>query len=55
MTFEQWLLTEEGKRCAQWPMVGPEYLRNRLWWAFHAGVEEGLAMGKQSETGAEHE
>lgn len=35
--FEQWLLTEAGQRCLTWPVDGPEFLRNRLWWAFNAG------------------
>lgn len=43
MTFEEWLETEDGKRSMDLsaPVVQP-YLRNRLWWAFEAGVKSGL-------------
>ena len=37
--FSQWLETEDGKRCAEWPITGPNFLRNRLWWAYQAGRE----------------
>lgn len=37
MTFDEWLQTDDGKRCMQWPVTSEEYLRNRLWWAFNAG------------------
>lgn len=41
MTFEQWLKTECGKKCAEYPITGgSQYLRNRLWWAFDAGRQE---------------
>ena len=39
MTFEEWLTTEDGKSCMRWPVTHPEYLRNRLWWAFNAGAQ----------------
>jgi len=35
--FEEWLQTEVGQHCASWPVDGPEFLRNRLWWAFNTG------------------
>lgn len=36
--FEKWLASEDGKKCADYPITGgSEYLRNRLWWAFQAG------------------
>jgi hypothetical protein len=39
MTFEQWLASDEGKMCANYStLTGAEYLRNRLWWAFQAGL-----------------
>lgn len=39
MTFEQWLASDEGKTCADYStLTGAEYLRNRLWWAFQAGL-----------------
>lgn len=40
MTFEEWLMTDEGKRCNdpyQWTVCQP-YLKNRLYRAFEAGV-----------------
>lgn len=46
MTFEEWLKTEHGVNCNhQASMVNKSsvqpYLRNRLWWAFEAGVNSG--------------
>lgn len=42
MTFEEWLRSEEGKKCLDYPITGGnDYLRNRLWWAYQAGFEEG--------------
>jgi hypothetical protein len=47
MTFNEWLKTDNGKNCAKWPVDGPDYLRNRLWWAFEAGAQEGLLAAKE--------
>lgn len=35
--FPQWVKTEEGKTCLEWPISEPKYLYNRLFWAFDAG------------------
>lgn len=38
--WEQWLESEEGKKALEPSIVKPElqqYLKNRLWYAFHAG------------------
>ena len=37
--FKEWLMTDEGRGANQWPVTSPEYLQNRLWWAFQAGKE----------------
>jgi hypothetical protein len=38
--FDEWLRTECGQQCADYPVTGgSEYLRNRLWWAFSAGQQ----------------
>jgi len=43
MTFDEWLNTHEGRSCASWPVDGPEYLKNRLRWAFRRGEENNRA------------
>ena len=35
--FEEWLQTDAGQRCLSWPVTDPQFLHNRLWWAFNAG------------------
>ncbi|HEY5959198.1 MAG TPA: hypothetical protein VIV60_21720 [Polyangiaceae bacterium] len=41
----EWLRSEDGQYCADWSsLTFPEYLKNRLWWAFNAGY----AAGKKS-------
>lgn len=52
MTFDQWLLSEEGKRCETWPVTDIKFLRNRLWWAFQAGVVEGMTDRHPTDTSA---
>jgi hypothetical protein len=42
MTFEEWLLTDDGRRCVAWPVADEKFLRNRLWWAFQAGAADGV-------------
>lgn len=37
--FKEWLMSDDGKKCMAWPVDGPTYLANRLWWAFRAGAE----------------
>lgn len=37
LSFENWLLTATGKRCMSMKGLTEEYMKNRLWWAFHAG------------------
>jgi hypothetical protein len=37
--FEKWLQTGKGKRCLSMQGLTKEYLKNRLWWAYHAGVQ----------------
>lgn len=37
--FEEWIETEEGKKCMPLPVSHDEYMRNRLWWAYKAGTE----------------
>lgn len=41
MTFEQWLATDHGMACLDFPVSEELYLRNRLWWAFEAGKKAG--------------
>lgn len=41
MTFEEWLRSPEGEGCLHWPVTDITFLRNRLWWAFNAGLQEG--------------
>lgn len=41
MNFEEWVLTDTGRRCVEWPVADATFLRNRLWWAFQAGAESG--------------
>lgn len=41
MTFEEWLRSPEGQRCESWPVADITFLRNRLWWAYNAGLQEG--------------
>lgn len=41
MTFEEWLRSPEGQKCQNWPVTDISFLRNRLWWAFNAGLHEG--------------
>lgn len=43
MTFDEWLKTKNGieSNDEQGIPIGQPYLRNRLWWAFEAGVESG--------------
>lgn len=48
MKFEDWLKTETGQRCLSMPIGGQQFLRNRLWWAFMAGAEEGIAAQKEA-------
>ncbi len=42
LAWEEWLASEQGVKCTDGSAVG-EYLRNRLWWAFRAGVDHGRA------------
>lgn len=35
--FPEWLQTQDGKSCMEWPISEPKYLQNRLFWAFDAG------------------
>ncbi len=44
-SWEDWLKSDEGKRCMSDGAVG-EYLKNRLWAAFMAGVAVGQAGEK---------
>lgn len=37
LSFENWLQTATGKKCMSMKGLTEEYMRNRLWWAFHAG------------------
>lgn len=39
--FEEWLLTPKGKRCMSMKGITEEYLKNRLWWAYHSGIQSG--------------
>lgn len=41
MTFEKWLRSPEGQGCESWPVTDITFLRNRLWWAYNAGLQEG--------------
>lgn len=42
-TFKEWLSTKEGKACVEYPLPsGSEYLRNRLLWAFQAGMQSAI-------------
>lgn len=47
MTFEEWLLTKDGKMCADFSTLKPgEYLKNRLWWAYQAGLNATLTSSE---------
>lgn len=36
--FEKWLLTNKGKKASDMKtLTKKEFLKNRLWWAYHAG------------------
>lgn len=36
--FDKWLLTGHGKKCVDSKsLTNQELLKNRLWWAYHAG------------------
>lgn len=35
--FNEWIKSEHGIECMQWPISDPKYLQNRLFWAFDAG------------------
>lgn len=37
--FEDWVRSECGSKCLNYPLTDQEYLRNRLYWAFNAGLE----------------
>lgn len=40
MTFEEWILTDEGKKVNDIStLTNQPYLKNRLWWAFDAGTQ----------------
>jgi hypothetical protein len=48
VAFDEWLLSEEGQRCSDRHGLGGSvllmedtYLKNRLWYAFMAGVAAG--------------
>jgi hypothetical protein len=46
MTFDQWVETVDGQKCVddsilKRPEIDQAFLRNRLWWAFTAGMEKG--------------
>lgn len=48
MTWEEWLASDEGKSCANWATLsGPKYLKNRLWWAFNAGLKSSQFMNSE--------
>lgn len=42
--WEAWQKTEEGKACLVDGATG-DYLKNRLWYAFMAGVTVGVEVG----------
>jgi hypothetical protein len=50
MTFEEWLLTKHGRECLGWPVSDIQYLRNRLWWAFQAGLDAGKELAEGAPT-----
>jgi hypothetical protein len=35
--FGDWIKSQSGMECMQWPISDPKYLENRLFWAFDAG------------------
>lgn len=37
--FEKWTQTGRGRRCLDTNGLTPEFLKNRLWWAYHAGIQ----------------
>lgn len=36
--FEKWCLTGRGKKALSCNGITNEFLKNRLWWAYHAGL-----------------
>lgn len=36
--FEKWCLTGCGKKALSSKGITDEFLKNRLWWAYHAGL-----------------
>lgn len=42
MTFEEFLRSQDGLNCMALPITDPKYLQNRLWWAYQAGLVEGM-------------
>jgi hypothetical protein len=57
MTFDQWVETVDGQKCVddsilKRPEIDQAFLRNRLWWAFTAGMEKGRTDARAAqETG----
>lgn len=43
LSFEKWAQTGKGKKSLDLKTLtkDPEYLKNRLWWAYHAGQQSG--------------
>lgn len=41
--FENWLRTGNGKKCmSKHDRANDTYMKNRLWWAYHAGQNDKL-------------
>lgn len=37
--WSEWKASDEGKQCRDYStLAGADYLENRLWWAFNAGL-----------------
>lgn len=45
--FNEWIKSKNGRECMAWPIMNPEYLYNRLFWAFDAGYNHAKSELKE--------
>lgn len=50
MTFEEWIKSTDGIESMKFPVTDPVYLRNRLWYAFNAGVNDNAEVKRLQST-----
>lgn len=46
IAWDKWLESDEGKKCTDGAGVFTDYLRNRLYRAFNAGIKHGKELGR---------